>query len=84
MRFFVLFSSSAYILKLPMSPLKGTLLLRSFAMSNNTPYNVIFRCIYCMYPLHYRVPKQEDHEIKECATSSLLSKIHILNPIYCM
>ena len=50
-------------------------------MSNNTPYNVIFRCIYCMYPLHYRVPKQEDHEIKECATSSLLSKIPILNPI---
>ena len=35
-----------------------------------------------MYPFHYRVPKQEDHEIKECATSSLLSKIHILNPIY--
>ena len=35
-----------------------------------------------MYPFHYRVPKQEDHEIKECATSSLLSKIHIPNPIY--
>ena len=48
-------------------------------MSNNTPYNVIFRCIYCMYPLHYRVPKQEDHEIKECATSSLLSK-QLLKP----